>query len=217
MGNLTVKNWLSNFGLGYEFPKPPGSTAAGRTGYSHLSGSFQNQPRLLKYCLHMVKWNMNWFYFYNDPLLLSGNVLVQLWFCPCEPETSLIPTINHPAVVFPCIFSIFVGCIWNTRVIAPLWSYPCCLLVLATSSYVCKDVSNSASGIYSLLCSMHLALAAQVNWTEHFSFKVQWFLEWELIWGLPVATSPAERWWPPMTCHPEQDDGCVLHGEHNIY
>lgn len=178
-------------------------------GYSHLPGRFQNQTRLFKYCLHMMKQNMNWLYFDNDPLLLSGNVLVQSWFCPYEPETSLIPTNNHPVVVFPCIFSIFVGCIWNTRVTAPLWSHPCCLLVLATSSYVCKDMCNSAFGIYSPLCSMHLTLTAQGNGTEHFSLKAQWFLEWELIWGLPVATSPGERWCPPMACHPEQDDGWI--------
>lgn len=110
---------------------------------------------------------------------------------------------------FGVFLAIFVGCIWNTRVIAPLWSYPCCLLVLATSSYVGKDVSSSAFGIYSPLCSVHLALTAQVNWTEHFSLKVQWLLEWELMWGLPVATSPGERWCPPMTCHPEQDDGWI--------
>lgn len=121
-----------------------------------------------------------------------------------KPDTN-----NQSVVVFLCIFSTFLGCISNTRVTALLWSYPSCLLVLATCSYVCRDVSDSALGISSPLCSMHLALTAPVNWTEHFPLKVQWLLEWELIWGLPVATSPGERWCPPMTCHPEQDDGWI--------
>lgn len=66
-------------------------------------------------------------------------------------------------VVFLCVFRRFVGCILNTLVIAPLWNYSCCLLVLATSSYICKDVSNSIFGIYSPLCFTHLELTAQVN------------------------------------------------------
>lgn len=76
--------------------------------------------------------------FCSDPLLLQGNVVVLSCFWPCKPDAKLIPTNNRPVVVFLCIFSIFVGWFLNMPVFAPLWNYSCCLLVLATSSNICK-------------------------------------------------------------------------------
>lgn len=175
-------------------------------GYSHLPGSFQNQPRLLKYCLHMVKWNMRWLYFDNDPLLLSGSVLVQSWFCPCEPETSLIPTNNHPVVVFWCIFSNFCGLyLKHTSDCTPL-ELP--LLFIGVSNLQLRLQFCLWNLFTSVLHASRIDSPSKLNKAFFLEGAVTSWVRADLGF-LPVATSPGERWCPPMTCHPEQDDGWI--------
>lgn len=108
-----------------------------------------------------------------------------------------------------CVFLAFCGLyLKHTSGCTPLESS---LLFIGVSNLQLRLQRFEQFSLWNLFTSVLHASGTDSprKWTEHFSSKVQWFLEWELIWALPVATSPGERWWPPMAWHPEQDDGWI--------